>query len=423
MNKKKKNEMMIEELLGKARVEAEDMGNNYIGTEHLLLAIMKDSSSILSKQLEIEGISYFELKEDLSVLFGLQDGKVKCQKTSSIVDDIINHCKDEYGKIDIDLISLSLLETGCVAKEILDKYGVDIENLIDEIKCDSDSFTGRDKIVEKIKSLGNHCTIIEVNKHKQILGRDTEIFRIWTSLSKRTKSNVLLLGEPGVGKTAIIEEMARQIKMKECPKRFENYILVQLDVNAIVAGTKYRGDFEEKMNDLLKFLLKYKDNIILFIDEIQGMIGAGKSEGSIDVSAVLKPHLAKNDVHLIGCTTADEYKEYIKPDKALERRFDTIDILEPRIEKLKDMVKAKISDLQKFHKVKINEEMIDYCISKTVNIKNRYFPDKLLDVIDFSMALAEIKNIADVKQEFINEYLLANGCLEDVIDEKCKLLC
>lgn len=425
MDKKKKNEMMIEEIIGKARVEAKNMGNNFIGTEHLLLAIMKDSSSTLSKQLEVEGIDYFELKEYLSILFGIQDDEVKCVKLSRQVEDIINHCKNEYELIDIDAISVALLETRCdnVAKTALEGYELDIENLIDAIKCNSDAFTETSKIVKKIKSLGNHCSVIEVDKHKQILGRDTEIFRIWTSLSKRTKSNALLLGEPGVGKTAIVEEMARQIKTKECPKRFENYILVQLDVNAIVAGTKYRGEFEAKMNDMLKMLLKYKDNIILFIDEIHGMIDAGKSEGSIDVSSVLKPHLARNDIHLIGSTTLDEYKEFIKPDKALERRFDTIEILEPKVEKLKDMVQAKINDLQKYHKVKINEQLIDYCISKTDNIKNRYFPDKLLDVIDFSMALAEMKNTSQVKEDFIDEYLLANGYQKDNNNDKCKLLC
>ena len=226
------------------------------------------------------------------------------------------------------------------------------------------------------------------------------------SLSRKTKANVMLVGKPGVGKTAIIEEMARQIMTCTCPEHFKKYYVISLSVNGVVAGTKYRGDFEAKMENLSKFI-DLNPNVILFIDEVHQIVGAGKAEGSIDIATVLKPILARDGVKIIGATTTDEYAA-ISGDGALARRFDTHIVKEVDLAAVHDMCHEKINSLAKFHDITITSKDISSVIMLADKaMKNRAFPDKLLDLIDFGMAKQKVLKKKAFDVDVVREHVKA----------------
>lgn len=244
------------------------------------------------------------------------------------------------------------------------------------------------------------------SEEKVVLGRDEEIKQIMISLSKKTKPNVILVGEAGTGKTAIVEEISRQLKYNLC-KKFEGYRIVELNITNLVAGTKYRGELESKMEEFIQVMSENKDiNLIVFIDEIHKIMGAGASEHApLDVSNMLKPLLARDNIRMIGATTKDEYEKYICKDKAVMRRFDTIKIEEPQKEKVYTMISAKVNQLQKYHNVKITKKDIDYVIDKASVIKDRYFPDKALDIIDYCMAETSFLEKDKFNKKLVDAYV------------------
>lgn len=239
----------------------------------------------------------------------------------------------------------------------------------------------------------------------EILGRETETDELIKILIKQNKQNAILIGDAGVGKTAIMEKLIWQIVAKKCPKQFENYNVISLDVSSIIAGTKYRGDAEKHFQELIRFL-EMTPNVILFIDEIHLLLGAGAcKDGDIDLANALKPILARGITRVVGATTTEEYEKYFSKDTALKRRFQCILVREPKINEVKCMIKNKVKKLEKEHNVKISSEMVDFCISTAVcydnNTKN---PDKTLDLIDNSMAIANLKG----KKEITREIVLSN---------------
>lgn len=369
-----------------AAQEAKDMGNNYIGSEHVLLAMLKDTSTNFAKILAKQGIYYYQLKEDLMILFGLKDKDIHDIQMTQVVDDILERSyqimQERNAKaIDADMLSLALLQTNsCVANEILGRYDVMIDTLLKEL-----SF-GDTNELDKVQELRN------LNRCKQnhdIVGRDSELDLMISILSRKDKANPLLIGEPGVGKTALVEKLASMIEEKKVPASLQDSLIYELHLNSLVAGTKYRGDFEEKLQKLIQLLEKYP-NVILFIDEIHQMIGAGKSEGSIDVSSVLKPYLARGLIKCIGATTLDEYEKYIEKDRALERRFQLIMVKEPDQETTAKMIESKLFEYEQFHHVSIHpniiKQMVEYC---DYYMPQRKFPDKAIDVLDLSCVSAK----------------------------------
>lgn len=384
-----------------AQLEAKDMGNNYIGSEHLLLAILKDTSTPLSKLLSAQGMYYFQLKEDLMVLFGLKDQNVEEIQITQVVDDILERgmaiANKKKGKaMDVEALTLALLQTSsCVATEILHRYDIDEDVLL--MQMNSGTMSELDKLAE-LRNL-NIC-----GSNLDIVGRDDELNFMISILSRKDKANPLLIGEPGVGKTALVEKLAGLIQQKKIPSLMDACIY-ELHLNSLVAGTKYRGDFEEKLQNIIKLLEKYP-NVILFIDEIHQMIGAGKSEGSIDVSSVLKPYLARGLIKCIGATTVEEYEKYIEKDRALERRFQVIMIKEPGKEETVKMLKAKIPEYEDFHQVKIDEDVVgkivDYC---DYFMPGRKFPDKAIDVLDLACVGAKRTNMKVVEEDIIKDVI------------------
>lgn len=377
-----------------AQREAKDMGNNYIGSEHILLAIVHDTTSSLSKILAKQCVFYFQMKEDLMVLFGMQDKDVKDIQLTQVVENMIERSaklaeEKKLKVVDVDTLSIALLQTpNCVANEVLNRYEIVADSIIKELH------TSTLHELDKIKELRNLNTC---HHNREIIGREQEIDLMISILSRKDKANPLLIGDPGVGKTALVEKLASLIEEKQVPESLQGSIIYELNLNSLVAGTKYRGDFEEKIQNLITLLEKHP-NIILFVDEIHQMIGAGKSEGSIDVSSVLKPYLARGSIRCIGATTIDEYEQYIEKDKALERRFQIVIVKEPDHEKTIQMMLVKLKEYEQFHHVKIKEDSIAKIVSYCdYYMPQRKFPDKAIDVLDLACvsAIREHKEVVD----------------------------
>ena len=241
-----------------------------------------------------------------------------------------------------------------------------------------------------------------------ILGRDDEIFQVWNIMSKKTKRNAILIGEPGVGKTAIVEAITYSIVKGTCPEEFKDYTVYSLNLNGMVAGTKYRGEFEEKTQRLIEFL-ETTDKVIIFLDEIHHLLGTGSAEGSgPDLSGSLKPLLARDNVVFIGATTTDEYNRIFARDGALSRRFEIVVIKEPKFKEVKSMISARVEKLSNYHNVKISDKMLDnilICASSFSNISN---PDRSIDLLDKSMAVAKMDGSKELEMEHIKKVYRKN---------------
>jgi len=391
----------VSAILDTAREEAREMGNNYVGSEHLLLAILKDTATPLSRLLCAQGVYYFQLKEDLMVLFGLKDQDVEELQITQVVDDILERgmslsSRKQITMMDVDSLTLALLQTNsCVATEILHRYDVDEEVVL--LQMEHGSMSELDKISE-LRNL-NMC-----GANQDIVGRDAELNFMISVLSRKDKANPLLIGEPGVGKTALVEKLAGMIQQNLVPS-LKDACIYELHLNSLVAGTKYRGDFEEKLQNIIRLLEKYP-NVILFIDEIHLMIGAGKSEGSIDVSSVLKPYLARGVIKCIGATTIEEYEMYIEKDRALERRFQIITIREPDVEDTIKMLKAKKKEYEDFHNVKIQEKVLEQIVKYCAYyMPQRKFPDKAIDVLDLACVGAKRQSERSVSEDMVRDVI------------------
>ncbi len=294
---------------------------------------------------------------------------------------------------------------------LLKQMQIDIEEFISSIKLGANILDAEASEILPIVVPPSLESCIEVlnNKYEKgeectILGRDKEIFKAFNIFSKKTKRNAVLVGEPGVGKTAIIEAITQHIVNQTAPKEFYNYTVLSLDVNAMVAGTKYRGEFETKVT-ILKQFLENTPNIILFVDEMHQMLGAGgTSEGNVDLSGSLKPILSRDDVVFVGATTTNEYNQILSRDGAFKRRFEVIIIKEPKISEVKGMIKAKIKSMEKYHGVRIPSKLVDYIIlcSSCFNSDNCN-PDKTLDLCDRSMAIAKMKGKKLTSKEDVNK--------------------
>ncbi len=234
-----------------------------------------------------------------------------------------------------------------------------------------------------------------------ILGREKEIFKVWNIISKKTKRNAILIGKPGVGKSAIIEAITYSIVKKTCPKEFEKYTVYSLNVNGMVAGTKYRGEFEQRTEELIRFI-KGTKNVIIFLDEIHHLLGAGNSEKSgSDLAGALKPLLARDNVIFIGATTIDEYNRIFKTDGALSRRFEVVMVKEPKISNLKPMIKGRVDTLSKYHNVNITDKMLDDVIINASSFSSIANPDRTIDLVDKSMAIAKMTGAKDLSMSHI----------------------
>ena len=387
-------------VLNNAKEEMRDFKHPYVGTEHLILAILKEKN-IISDKLNIYGINYDSFKKEIVNIIGRGTKETELflytPLLKKIIENAIIDSKDNSnGEVDIENLFISLLEEGeGIAIRIFIKMEVNMDDLYESfvLKKNKKSKNKRNKKL-LIEELGVNLTDkAKNNELDPVIGREKEVSRLLEILCRRTKNNPILIGEPGVGKTAIVEELCNLIVTNKVPDSIKNKKVISLDMASAVAGTKYRGEFEERIKKLLKEI-EEDENIILFIDEIHTLVGAGGAEGAIDASNILKPALARGKIKCIGATTISEYKKFIEKDGALERRFQKIIVESPSKEETKEILLKLRPIYEKYHKVKISNSVIDDILNLTEKyIYERNEPDKSIDILDEVCSKVRINNI------------------------------
>ncbi len=380
----------------------------YIGSEHLLLSILKYGNSDDLKILKSFNITYDTFRSELIKIVGIGKNSnnyfLYTPLLRSILDNASNICKENNSIVDSTTLLFAILDEGeGVAIRILLGMGVDIDSLYDAFDEDEVRSYGGKLLVETYGySLNEKAKSSELDP---VIGRDEELNRVIEVLLRRTKNNPLLIGDAGVGKTAIVEELARRIELGLVPGPLKNKNIISVSMANLVAGTKYRGEFEEKLSKMLSELEK-NPNIILFIDEIHTLVGAGGAEGAIDASNIFKPALARGKIKVIGATTTAEYKETILKDKALSRRFQNVIVKETNLELTKDILLKLRPIYESFHKVKVSDFIIERIIYfSNKYITNRRMPDKAIDVLDEVCSRASSRDDGNIGiyEKLVNE--------------------
>ena len=391
----------LNKLTQQARRESYSLNHDYIGSEHLLLALMK-TGSVATKALEAAGANYDLLRQVVINNIGKGQAVRPATEYSKKVRQILEIARlnaSKYGQgsageenvlfailADEDSLTNIMFLLSGVEKDVVR------ENLKELLSGESKSSKGKSEYSENItnysKNLNNQA---EEGKIDPVIGRDEEIERVIQILMRRTKNNPILIGEPGVGKTAISEGLAQRIIKGNVPKIIEDKTILSLDLASMLAGTKYRGDFEDRLKKLFDELSDH-DEVVLFIDEFHMVLGAGAAEGSMDAANILKPILAKGDIQIIGATTIEEYRKYIEKDSALTRRMQPIQIEEPTLEDTRKIIHGIMDKYEDHHGVEITDEAINAAVELTDRyINDRYLPDKAIDVIDEAMSKVRIK--------------------------------
>lgn len=412
-----------------AKQEMKKLKHPYVGSEHLLLAILKDDNNV-SNTLKRYDLDYKKFKNELINIVGVGSKESEwflyTPLLKRVFETAIIDSKENNSDVTIENLFNALLEEGeGVAIRILIGMNIDLDSLYKEFSL---AFIKTNKRKKNKKLLVEEIGI-DLNKKAlnneldPVIGREEEIKRVLEILSRRCKNNPILIGEAGVGKTAIVEELSRMISLGNVPLSLKNKKIINLDMASLVAGTKYRGEFEERMNKIIKEV-EENDDIILFIDEIHTLVGAGGAEGAIDASNIIKPALARGKLRCIGATTIEEYKKYIEQDKALERRFQRVEIEIPDNDKTKEILLKLKKTYEKYHMVEINDEIIDTIIDLSNKyIYDRYEPDKSIDILDEVCAKVSLKESKELKRynELKLEYKIINSKKKDsIINNKFK---
>ena len=398
-----------------------DLGHSYIGTEHILYGLVCEGNGVAGKALSKQNLTPEDILDEIDDLIG---GKVKenfsvlgfTPRTKKVLENAYLEAK-KLGTnfIGTEHILIGLLkESECIAIRILesldikiDKIYSDIADILNDYESEVNNQANqkeekKNSNTQNLNQFGNDLTKqAREGKLDPVIGRNEETDRIIEILSRRTKNNPCLIGEPGVGKTAVIEGLAQKIVNNNVPDNLKNKRVITLDIPSLVAGAKYRGDFEERVKKCLTEAKKIK-NIILFIDEIHTIVGAGAAEGAIDAANILKPMLARGEIQLIGATTLKEYRKYIEKDQALERRFQPICIEEPTINNAIEILNGIKNKYEEHHKVQITDEAIKSAVELSNRyINDRFLPDKAIDLIDEASSKVKLKAFvepADLKK-------------------------
>ena len=397
---------------------AQELGHSYIGTEHILYGLTEEGAGVAARVLENQGINSEDVKSKIEELIGVEEPTEETlgftPRTKRIIENsYIEARKLGYNYIGTEHLLIGIIKEGdSVAVRILLDLNVNIPKLYNEIikvlnedESIKDDENTSGKSVSRRGSYNSTQTLnqfsddltkkAEEGKLDPVVGRNEEIERVIQILSRRTKNNPCLIGEPGVGKTAIIEGLAQRIITGDVPEILKNKRVVSLDISGMVAGAKYRGDFEERIKKALGEVKKAGD-IILFIDEIHTIVGAGAAEGAIDAANILKPMLARGELQLIGATTLNEYRKYIEKDAALERRFSPVNVKEPSEKDTIKILKGIRDKYEAHHNVKITDEAIEAAVNLSVRyINDRFLPDKAIDLIDEAASKARLKTYTE----------------------------
>lgn len=395
-----------------AREEAAALKRPHVGTEHLLLGLAKEPDGIAAQALERVGITY---EKALEVVAGMAEGEQEAEAGANIsftprTKRVLENALREAMQMGQSYISTEHLLLGIVregeggAIDAMAKLGVEIDavrsalnDLVDQPTpvAAGMPFFGGEPHGEKsmLEQFGTDLTAkAKAGKLDPVIGRAAEIERVMQVLSRRQKNNPLLIGEPGVGKTAVVEGLAQLIVADQVPDIISGKRVITLDVSALVAGSKYRGEFEERLKKVIKEVVK-DGNIILFIDEMHTIIGAGSAEGSIDAAAILKPPLSRGELQVIGATTTEEYRKHLEKDSALARRFQTVNVKEPSEEQALRILDGLRDRYEAHHHVRYSDEALQAAVSMSSRyIQDRFLPDKAIDVLDEAGARMRIRN-------------------------------
>ena len=378
-----------------------ELGHNYIGTEHILYGLVKEGEGIASKVLQNKGVTSEKVLKEIKESLGFTPRSKRVLENAFLEAKRIG-----YNYIGTEHLLLALMKEGdCIAIKIILELNVEIPQIYNEVakvinEEEIDNEINKD--ISKSKSKSQQTTTLnqfgeditekaEEGKFDNIIGREKEVERMIEILSRRTKNNPCLIGEPGVGKTAIVEGLAEKIAIGDVPQNLKEKRIISIDISGMVAGTKYRGDFEERIKKALGEVRKAGD-IILFIDEIHTIVGAGAAEGAIDAANILKPLLARGEIQLIGATTVEEYRKYIEKDSALERRFSPIQVDEPTEAETIEILKGIRDKYEAHHNVKITDDAVKSAVTLSKRyITDRFLPDKAIDLIDEASSKIRIK--------------------------------
>ena len=415
-------------VLSFAQEAALELGHDYVGTEHVLIGLIKVKNSVAAKALNELGLSAETIIEDVEEHIGRGNKKVssvymtpRVKHVLELAVEVANHMNHNYVGTEHILLGL-LSDGGGVAVGILRNHNIRANDIVDTIRTilgssDSASHSAEDrKDNSSLGELADFGTDLNESakqgKIDPVIGRDKEIARVIQILSRRTKNNPVLIGEPGVGKTAIAEGLAQRIVNGNVPEILRNKRIISLSISSMLAGAKYRGEFEERLKKAIDEVQKH-DDMIIFIDEIHTLVGAGATEGAMDAANILKPALARGEFQVVGATTLDEYKKHIEKDAALERRFQPVLVGEPSEEDALEILKGLRDRYEAFHKAKITDEALEAAVSLSSRyITDRFLPDKAIDVVDEAASKVRMKvfsaapdvkaletQLADVKKE------------------------
>ena len=399
-----------------AQEEAISLGHNYVGSEHILYGLIKEGAGVASKVLGNQGITPEDVEMKIIEMIGKE--VITSNETLGftprskrvIENSFIEAKKLGYDYIGTEHLLMGILREGdSIAVRIMVELNVDLPKIYNEIvnvinetdeisqeKGESRGTKSSFNSTPTLNQFGEDLTKKAVDgKLDPVIGRNEEIQRVIQILSRRTKNNPCLIGEPGVGKTAIVEGLAIKINAGDVPEILKNKRVVSVDISGMVAGAKYRGDFEERIKKALGEVKKAGD-VILFIDEIHTIVGAGSAEGAIDAANILKPMLARGEIQLVGATTIEEYRKYIEKDTALERRFSPVTVNEPSSKDTITILKGIRDKYEAHHNVKITDEAIEAAVDLSVRyINDRYLPDKAIDLIDEASSKARLKTYTE----------------------------
>lgn len=412
-----------QKLIAFAESIAFDLGQSSVGSEHLLLAILKTKDVKLKTMLEKQGMNYEKIKDEIITLFGKKTSKPFYMEYTLSFKKILENAlliskKKNEEKVSCEALCIAMLEyDDCVAHELILKYFNSPAVLIEELK----------KQIKKINELDNILDLTNLNqkalKNPPILiHRENELNSLMEILLRKQKQNAIIIGESGVGKTALVEYLAHLININQVSNGLKDKIIYELDIASIIAGTKYRGEFEEKLKKILK-KVKEDKNAIIFIDEIHNIIGAGGAEGAIDASNILKPYLSRGDICCIGATTYDEYVKLFEKEKALERRFQIVRLDEPNCEETLDILLALKPSFSKYHKLKINEKVIqDLVFLCNQYVFDRHFPDKAIDILDMACVRCKNQQLNELNKAQIIDVIEKNYHVKIEIKNKAETL-
>lgn len=417
---------------------AEDLGHTYIGSEHILLGLLSDTSTVAGAVLAAHNITYADIEEELKRSIGvgvpteLQPDDFT-PRSKNILETSVAFAR-QMGQqlVGTEHVLLAIAREGsCSATLLLSRAGVSMQDIVNDVSkalmggtanAGTDNKDGGKENESMLSQFGRDLTkLAKDGKIDPVIGRQKEIERVIQILSRRTKNNPCLIGEPGVGKTAIAEGLALKIVSGEVPELLKDKKIYSLDLTGMVAGTKYRGDFEERIKKVIDEV-KNANDVILFIDEVHTLIGAGSAEGAADAANILKPSLARGELQIIGATTIEEYRKHIEKDAALERRFQPVMVDEPSQEEAIEILKGIKDKYEAHHKVKITDEAIESAVKlSTRYIGDRYLPDKAIDLIDEAAsrvrlrsytAPSDLKELEDKKKSVEAEKLSAVNAQE-----------